>query len=163
MLKLKIKKIIIVTLLLLLIPAQMVGCNKSAQEAAPPVTAELTDEQYLENVMNGLGKTSDGFQQISILLEEPNKDAAWEAKMNIELEKIRAASLEYLGIQNVPERYSKVHEHITQAMLSNILAVDSFPVKSADQNAESLAITTGYIREGGASIEKAMEELDKVK
>lgn len=149
--------------MLLLIPVQMVGCNKSAQEAPPPVTAELTDVQYLEELMNGLGKTSEGLQQISALLDEPNKDAAWEAKITVELEKFRAASLEYLGLQNVPEKYSKVHEYVTQAMLSNILVVDSFPVEGADRNAKSLATTTGYIREGAANMGKAMEELDKVK
>lgn len=151
----KIKKIIIV-ILLLLIPLQMVGCGKAAE------STELTDEEYITVLMDISERNSDGFGQIAALSGE-FQDADWEAKMNIELEKIEATSLEYLEIQNVPEKYSKVHEHITEAMLYHILAVDSYPVKSADQNAESFNITTDYIINGTASIRKAMEELDRVK
>lgn len=152
--------------LLLLILVLMVGCNRAAPEVdkttPAPVATELTNEQYLTSLIDGLEKTSEGFQQLTSLLDEPNKDAAWEAKMNIELEKIRATSLEYLDLKNVPERYSKVHEHMTQAMFKHILAVDSYPVKSEDQNARSFTIAADYMKEGAASIGKAMGELDKI-
>ena len=151
----KIKKIIIV-ILLLLIPLQMVGCSKAAE------STELTDEEYITVLMDILERNADGFRQIAALSED-FEDADWEAKMNIELEKIGAASLEYLEIKNVPEKYSKVHEHVTEAMSYHILVVDSYPIKSADQNVESFNITTDYLTKGTASIRKAMEELDKVK
>ena len=164
----KIKKIIIVPLLLL-IPVLVVGCNRAAKEVenTTPATivtepTELTDKQYSMVLMDVIGRNSDGFQQIAALSEKFG-DADWEVKMNIELEKIRAASLEYLEIQNVPEKYSKVHEHTTEAMLYYILAVDSYPVKSADQSVESFAITTDYMTKGTASIKKATEELNNVK
>lgn len=150
----------------------MVGCNKAAQEVEDttpvPVTiestepTELTDEQYTIILMDIVRRNGDGFQQIAALSEELGGGADWEAKINIELEKVRAASLEYLEIQNVPERYSKVHEYVREAMLYYILAVDSYPVKSADQTVESFTITTDYITKGTANIKKATEELNKI-
>ena len=136
----------------------MVGCNKAAEEVP---AAELTDEQYITILMDISMRNTDGFQQITALSEEFGK-AGWEAKMNIELEKIKTASLEYLGLQNIPEKYSKAHEHITEAMLYYILAVDSYPVKSADQSVESFNAAADYITKGTASIIKATEELDKI-
>ena len=168
--KLKIKTIIIVTLLLL-IPVLIVGCGKDAQEEVVeeitpvPVAAEpteLTDEQYIMILMNISMRHSDGFQQLAVLSEEFRGDADWENNVNTELEKIRASALEYLELQGIPEKYSTVHEYVTDAMLYYILAVDAYPVKIEDQNVKSFNAAADYITKGTANIIKATEELDKI-